>query len=311
MPGHASHHHAHDHSHSHLSPLRGASPEQLAKRRRALGIAVWLTGGFMLAEIAGGLISGSLALLADAGHMLTDTASLLLARIAIGLAARPADPRRTYGFDRISVLAAFVNGLALFVIAAWIVVEAWHRLSEPAPVTGGLMFWVAVGGLVVNIISFKVLSAAGGENLNVRAAALHVLGDLLGSLAAIIAAIIIMLSGWTPIDPLLSVLVALLILRSAYAVVRESANILLEGAPPHVDGDGIAADLESQVAGVLSARHVHVWMISEERPMATLEVSVKPASDRDAILQAVKQRLREHWSIDHATVEVSAAQESA
>lgn len=298
--------HDHDHGHSHLPPLRGATPEQISQRQRALAIAACLTGGFMLAEVFGGLISGSLALLADAGHMLTDAASLVLAWMAVRLSTRPADNRRTYGFDRVSVLAAFVNGLTLFVIAAWILVEAWHRLNAPTPVLGGLMFWVAVAGFVVNIISFKVLSAAGGENLNVRAAALHVMGDLLGSVAAIAGAVIIMLTGWMPIDPLLSVLVAVLILRSALAVVRESAHILLEGSPPHVDSDGIADDLKAHVAGVLDACHVHVWMISEERPMATLEVTVAPESDRDVIMHAVKQRLREHWAIDHATVEVSA-----
>ena len=287
--------------------MRGATPEQLNQRQRALAIAALLTGGFVLAEVVGGLISGSLALLADAGHMLTDAASLVLAWIAIRLSTRPADTRRTYGFDRVSVLAAFVNGLTLFVIAIWIVVEAWHRLSEPAPVLGGLMFWVAVGGFVVNIISFKVLSAVGGENLNVRAAALHVMGDLLGSVAAIMAATIIMLTGWTPIDPILSVLVAALILRSALTVVRESAHILLEGSPSHADGDGIAEDLKAHVSGVFNATHVHVWMISEERPMATLEVTVAADADRDAIMHAVKARLREHWTIDHATVEVSAA----
>jgi cobalt-zinc-cadmium efflux system protein len=300
------HDHAHGHGHSHLPPIRGASPEQLKLRQRALAIAAILTGGFMVAEVIGGLVSGSLALLADAGHMLTDAAALVFAWIAIRLSARPADNRRTYGFDRVSVLAAFVNGLALFLIAAWIVVEAWHRLSQPAPVLGGMMFWVAVIGFAVNIISFKVLSAVGGENLNIRAAALHVMGDLLGSVAAIVAAIIIMFTGWTPIDPILSILVALLILRSAYAVVRESAHILLEGSPPHADGDGIAADLQAHVGGVLSAQHVHVWMISEERPMATLEVSVAADADRDGVMRAVKERLHEKWDIDHATVEVSA-----
>jgi cobalt-zinc-cadmium efflux system protein len=171
-----------------------------------------------------------LALLADAGHMLTDFASLALAWFGFRLAREPADWKRTYGFDRFSVLIAFVNGLALFVIAAWITWEAVTRLREPVPVMGGVMFAVALAGLLVNVLAFWVLQGGDTENLNIRAAALHVFGDLLGSVAAITASLVILLTGWTPIDPLLSVLVALIILRSAWRVVGESAHILLEAA---------------------------------------------------------------------------------
>ncbi|MGA8157981.1 MAG: cation diffusion facilitator family transporter, partial [Rhodoplanes sp.] len=194
---------------------------------RRVGLAALLTGAFMFVEAGGGVFAGSLALLADAGHMVADFASLALAWYGFRLSRRPADWKRTYGYDRFSVLIAFVNGIALFVIAAWVIYEAWQRLGEHAVVLGGLMFWVALAGLAANIVSFWVLQGGDRKNLNIRAAALHVLGDLLGSLAALLAAIVIMATGWTPIDPILSVLVAVIILRSAWRVVSESGHILL------------------------------------------------------------------------------------
>lgn len=305
------HLHGHDHAagrpHRHAPPTRGGTPEVRARRERAVGLAAAVTGAFMLAEVVGGWVSGSLALLADAGHMLTDFASLVLAWLAFRLARRPADSRRTYGFDRVSVLAAFVNGLSLVAIGVWIIFEAWQRLRAPAEVLGGLMLAIAVAGLLVNIVAYRILAGAGDESLNVRAAAMHVMGDLLGSVAAIIASGVILATGWMPIDPLLSVLVALLILRSAWSVIRESAHILLEGAPAHLDIRAVADDLAREVEGVHGASHLHAWMISEERPMVTLEVMVEQAVDRDAVVVAVKQRLRETWGVDHVTVEITAA----
>ena len=306
--GHAHSHadHTHGHAgHSHAPTIAAdASPEERRTKERAIASAALLTGGFMGAEVVGGLVSGSLALLADAGHMLTDFASLALAWFAFRLARRPADWRRTYGFDRFSVLAAFVNGLSLFAIAVWIGVEAWHRLREPSEVLGGLMLWVAVAGLAVNVLSFWVLSRVEGDNLNVRAAALHVMGDLLGSVAAIAAALVILWIGWTPIDPILSVLVALLILRSAWAVVRESGHILLEGAPAGFDARAVAADLEANVPGVARVHHVHAWSITQERPMATMEVDLAPGADAESVRRAVKQRVGATAGLSHVTVEV-------
>ena len=303
----AGHHHHHD-GHSHGPSLSPDAPAaELRSKERAIAIAAILTGGFMGAEVAGGLISGSLALLADAGHMLTDFASLVLAWLAFRLARRPADWKRTYGFDRFSVLAAFVNGLSLFAIAIWILVEAIQRLRAPSEVLGGLMLWVAVAGLVVNIVAFWVLSRAEGDNLNVRAAALHVMGDLLGSVAAIVASLVIIWTGWTPIDPLLSVLVVGLILRSAATVVRDSAHILLEGAPRGFDARKVTADLEEHVPGLARAHHLHAWSITQERPMATLEVDLAPGADAAAVTQAVKERLRHVFGIAHVTVETRPA----
>jgi len=288
-------HSAHDHdAHGHI---HGRGNE------RAIGIAALLTGAFMVAEVVGGIVSGSLALLADAGHMLTDFASLVLAWVAFRLARRPADWKRTYGFDRFSVLAAFVNGLSLFVIAAWICIEAYKRLREPVEVLGGMMLGVAIAGLAVNVAAFWVLSRADGENLNVRAAALHVAGDLLGSAAALAASLVIIFYGWTPIDPLLSVLVAIIILRSAGVVVRESGHILLEGAPRGFDSRDVASAVEG-VPGVVRAHHVHAWSITQERPMVTLEVEISDGADPRQIRTATKAMLREKFGIGHATVEV-------
>jgi cobalt-zinc-cadmium efflux system protein len=275
------------------------------QNQRAVGIAALLTGGFMFAEVFGGVISGSLALLADAGHMLTDFASLVLAWFAFRLARRPADWKRTYGFDRFSVLAAFVNGLSLFVIAGWICFEAYERLNQPVEVIGGLMLWIALGGLAVNLLSFWVLSRGEGDNLNVRAAALHVAGDLLGSVAALIASLVIIFTGWMPIDPILSVLVALIILRSAWHVVREAAHILLEAAPKGFDRRKVAEFILSDVPGVVRVRHVHAWSITQERPMATLEAEVADAADVEQIRQSIKAVLQTRFGIDHTTVEIS------
>jgi cobalt-zinc-cadmium efflux system protein len=194
-------------------------------------IALVLTATFMVVEVIGGILSGSLALLADAGHMLTDTMALTLAAVAFGVSARPADSKRSYGYHRFQILAAFVNGLSLLLIVGWILIEAVRRLISPPDVMGKTMLIVASAGLLVNIVAFIILHGGDRENLNIRGAALHVAGDLLGSIAAIVAAIVIIFTAWMPIDPILSVVVALLILRSAWYLVKRSAHILLEGAP--------------------------------------------------------------------------------
>ena len=284
--------HAHRHSHH-----EGANEKRL-------GIAALLTGVFMLAEVAGGIISGSLALLADAGHMLTDFAALALAWFALRLARRPADWQRTYGYDRFQILVAFANGLALFAIAGWILIEAWQRLADPQPVLGGIMMVVAIAGLVVNLAAFWVLHGAEKDNLNVRGATLHVMGDLLGSIAAIIAAGVIVATGWTPIDPILSVLVALIILRSAWHVVREAGHILLENAPRELDSRDIATAIVASVDAVLDVHHIHLWAITQKRQMITLHVKIAPQADGPGVVKAVKALLHDRFGLDHATVEV-------
>ncbi|XSG81600.1 MAG: cation diffusion facilitator family transporter [Methyloligella sp. ZOD6] len=285
-------HGSHDHSHVN------------SNNEKRMAAAAIITGLFMVAEVVGGIVSGSLALIADAGHMLTDFASLALAWFGFRLARRPADWKRTYGFDRFQVLVAFVNGLALFVIAAWIVYEAYERLNEGAAVEGGIMMVVAALGLLVNIGAFLLLHGADRENLNVRGAAIHVLGDLLGSVAALIAGGVIYWTGWTPIDPLLSVLVALIILRSGWYVVKASAHILLEGAPPEIDSREIGPDIIANVKGVEDVHHVHVWAITQERTMVTLHAVITEPKEIDAIVRKIKERLQTRFGFGHATIEV-------
>ena len=297
----ADHDHGHDHSagghHNH-------APKVNARNARAVGLAALLTGGFMLAEVAGGIISGSLALLADAGHMLTDFAALALAWLAFRIAQRPKDWKRSYGFDRFSVLVAFVNGLSLFVIAAWIIYEAVMRIGSPTEVLAGPMLIIAVLGLAVNLVALQIMRQADPENLNIKAAMLHVMGDLLGSVAAIAAAVIIMATGWFVVDPILSVLVALIILRGAWAVTKSAAHILLQGAPDGMEPDVIASDLRAHVPGVTNVHHIHSWSLTEERPVITLHARVDMSTDSLAACRAIKARLEERFDIGHATVEM-------
>jgi len=295
-----SHHHGHNHHHGHHHGHSHAGENN----RTRVGVAAALTGLFMIAELVGGLISGSLALLADAGHMLTDFAALAMAWGAFTLAKRPANWKHTFGYDRFSILIAFVNGLTLFLIAFWIIWEAFHRIQTPGNILVGPMLWVAIGGLVINLIVFKILTGADQDNLNIRGAVLHVLGDLLGSVAAIIAALVIMQTGWTPIDPLLSVLVAILILRSAWFLIKDSAHILLEGAPPHIDRRAIREDLPAHIQDLIRVKHIHAWSITPERPMLTMEAIVSESASLEMVSRSIKSRLKSEFGIDHATVDV-------
>ena len=294
-------HGSHSHHHGHAGHSHGAAH---ANNERRMGIAAALTGAFMFAEVAGGIAAGSLALIADAGHMLTDFASLSLAWFGFRLSRRPADWRRTYGFDRFQVLVAFTNGLALFAIAAWIVYEAIERLMTTPQVSGGIMVVVATLGLFVNIAAFWLLQGADRDNLNIRGAAVHVLGDLLGSVAALAAGAVILLTDWMPIDPLLSIVVALIIVRSGWQVTADAAHILLEGAPSELDTRAIGPDLVANVTGVTEVHHVHVWSITQSRRMVTLHACIGETGNSDAIVKSIKARLKEHFGLDHATVEI-------
>jgi len=298
----AEHQHQHDHDHDH-----GHGHAQAGDNQRRMLIALCLTGGFMVVEAVGGWLSGSLALLADAGHMLTDTASLALAWWAFRLGRRPPGDSHTYGLMRAEVLAAFVNGLALMVLTGWIVWEAVERLREPVPVAGGVVMMVAGAGLLVNIAAFKVLHGGHSENLNMKGAMLHVVGDLLGSVAALAAGLVIYLTGWRPIDPLLSVLVALLILRSAWFLTRRSAHVLLEGSPESPTPAEVKAALEDGVGPVLRVHHVHVWSLTPEHPLITLHAQVAPDCRRDQVLERVNLLLAERFGAHHNTVQLEKA----
>jgi cobalt-zinc-cadmium efflux system protein len=263
-----------------------------------------LTGSFMVAEIIGGLLSGSLALLADAGHMFTDTVSLFLAWFAARMARKPADTLRSYGYHRVQILAAFSNGVFFILIVGWIMYEAVQRIMNPVEVMGDIMLVIAGLGLIVNLLAFFILHGAGGKDLNIRAALLHVLGDLLGSVAAITAAMIILGTGWMPIDPILSVFVALLILRSAWMVVKESTHILLEGTPQDIDIENLRQAIVDAVPCVRDVHHVHVWSLTPEHPLLTLHVNVEDDIDSTEVLQRVKSVLADRFHIQHSTIQV-------
>jgi cobalt-zinc-cadmium efflux system protein len=292
-------HHDHDHGHGHGH----AHPVDSRNETRTL-IAAALTGSFMLAEVIGGLLTGSLALLADAAHMLTDFAALLLAWGAFRLSRRPATSKRSYGYDRIQILAAFANGVTLSILVVWIACEAVMRLFNPNEVQATGMAVIAVLGLLVNIAAFAVLHGADTNNLNIRGALAHVMGDLLGSVAAIIAAGVIWWTGWTPIDPLLSLLIAGLIGVSAWRLVRDAGRVLLEAAPDHIDPEALREDLMASTPGVLDIHHVHVWSLTPDRPMATLHARIEPEADVAQIVRRLKARLAERYKLTHATIEV-------
>jgi len=273
--------------------------------KRRVQIALVLTATFMVVEVIGGILSGSLALLADAGHMLTDTMALTLAAVAFGVSARPADSKRSYGYHRFQILAAFVNGLSLLLVVGWILIEAMRRLMSPQEVMGTTMLIVASAGLLVNIIAFIVLHGGDRENLNIRGAALHVAGDLLGSIAAIVAAIVIIFTAWMPIDPILSVVVALLILRSAWYLVKRSTHILLEGAPEWLDQDSMQNRLVERIPAINSIHHVHVWGLTPQHLMLTMHVALNDSpTDATAVVRRVKAILREDFGIRHSTIEI-------
>jgi cobalt-zinc-cadmium efflux system protein len=284
-----------------------ASPSQAthgSDNEQRLWWSMLLVGGFMVVEVIGGMMSGSLALLADAGHMLTDTASLALAWAAARASRRPAGPLHTYGYHRMQIIAALINGVAFVAVVIWIAVEAVQRLLQPVEVLGGLMLVVALLGLLVNIVAFAVLHRGSSHDLNLRAALVHVLGDLLGSVAAIVAAGVILWSGWMPIDPLLSLLVALLILRSAWYVVRHSVHILLEGAPQDVDVEALRNVLTEAVPAVQDIHHIHLWSLTPEWPMLTMHVTVAHEGNCSEVLACLKKILVERFGIRHSTIQV-------
>lgn len=297
------HHHSHhgsggsDHNHFHAN---SADP----RNEKRIAIAAVLTGGFMIIEAIGGWVSGSLALLADAAHMLTDSAALFLAWIGFRLGRRPANDRFTFGYDRVAILAAFTNGLTLFFIAGMIVWEAFERLSQPYTVMGWPMFAIAVTGLLVNLLVFWILLGADRDNLNIRGAVLHVMGDILGSIAAIAAALIIVFTGYVPADMILSVLVALLILKSAWGLMKQSAMILLEASPEQISRDTIIKALREKIDGLVEIDHMHIWSISQERPMMSINGMVGGDTNIEQTVTNIRAILHDEFGIEHVTIEL-------
>ncbi len=274
----------------------------LGAHTRALTVVLVISAVFMAVEVVGGLLANSLALLADAAHMLTDVAAVALALFVAWIAGRPATPEKTYGYLRLEILAALVNGTALFVIAGLIVWEAIERLGRPPDVEPWILFGVASAGLVANLISMRILHRGHAHSLNIRGAYLHVVSDLLGSVGAIVAGAVILVTGWTLADPLISVVIALLILSSAWRLVRESVDVLLEGTPPHIS----MRDVEAQIAGIPGVSDVHdlhVWTVTSGVVAMSGHAVVPDPGVGQQVLEAVQSRM-EGLGIHHITVQI-------
>jgi cobalt-zinc-cadmium efflux system protein len=291
--------HAHWH-HQHESQSGAAE----GRRERRLLLAFGLTLAMLLLEAVGGWWSGSLALLTDAAHMLVDALTLLMAVVAVWMARKPADARRSYGYARVEVLSGFISALIQIVLIVFIVVEAIGRLRQPEPILSGLMLWVALAGLAINAVVLRMLHHHDPDDVNMGGATLHVLGDLFGSVAAVLAAILIGAFGWLRADPILSLLVSLLILRSAWSLLRRSSHILLEGVPEGLETADMLEVLRASHAGICGVHHLHVWQLASGSRMATLHVAVRAEGDREAAMHAIKAVLSAHYAIDHATVQV-------
>ena len=283
-------------SHSHDHAARHAN-------RRKLAAALALTGAFTIAEVVGGLLTGSLALLADAGHMLSDTLSLTVALWAAWLAGRPATPARTFGYRRAEILAALFNGVTLVAIAIWIFIEAAGRFSDPPDVPGGWLLAIAVLGLLVNAAGFRILHGGAEPNLNVRAAARHVFADMLGSIGVIVAALIILTTGWALADPLVSVAIGALVLFSSYGVLSESVQVLLEGSPRDMDVTEVGAAMAA-AEGIVEVHDLHVWTITSGFTALSAHIVVGRDEDCHSRRHELDELLAERFGIDHSTLQV-------
>ncbi|UFJ39254.1 cation diffusion facilitator family transporter [Brevibacillus humidisoli] len=302
--GHSHHHHHHDHNHSHHHDHGSREGN-----KKGLTIALLITAGIMLLEFVGGLLTNSLALLSDSGHMLSDTSSLALSLVAIWFAARPPSPRKTYGFYRFEILAALFNGVTLFLIAGFIVWEAYERFLEPPEVAGGTMMLIASVGLIANLISAFALMKKGDvkHNVNLRSAYLHVIGDALGSVGALLAGLLMYLFAWYWADPLISVLVALLILKGAWGVIKHTVHILMEGTPITVDQDEVKATLEA-IDGVVNVHDLHIWTITSGLDSLSCHLLIEDKADSQEILQQAIDRIKQRFQIEHTTIQVEKSQ---
>jgi cobalt-zinc-cadmium efflux system protein len=284
--------HAHDHAR--------------LESRRALGIALGLTAVYTVVEVVGGLLTGSLALLADAVHMLSDNVALALALVALWLASRPSTPERTYGYKRAEVLAALANGVLLVALAIWIFVEAVMRLHDPGDVLGGWMLAIAIVGIAVNLGAGIALARPRHDSINVEAAFRHVFADLLGSVGVAVAAIVILATGWVQADALVSILIGVLVLASAWGIVRDSTSILLEAAPRALDAEALGRRLAS-APGVVEVHDLHVWTITSGFPALSAHVLVRPGEDCHARRRELERVLRDEFAIEHTTLQVDHA----
>ena len=293
----------HDHNHPRGPEAHRPAVATIHGDRKRLTFAVALTSIYLIAEVIGGLLTGSLALLADAGHMLSDVASLGLALGALLLARRPASSDRTYGYHRAEVLAAAVNGIALVAVAVWIVVEAISRVRNPPEVWAGPMLAVATGGLIINLLVLSRLHGGHDHSLNLRGAWLHVLADTLGSVGAITSGAIIWFTGWQLADPLASILIALLVLGSAVNLLSNTAHVLMEGAPARPRCDEVRAEMVA-VAGVGSIHDLHLWTLGHGRKVLTAHVVKESCSTMEDLLPRLQGRLEDRFGLTHVTLQV-------
>ncbi|QIN85370.1 cation diffusion facilitator family transporter (plasmid) [Rubrobacter tropicus] len=271
--------------------------------RRALAVVFGLTTTFLVVEVIGGLLTGSLALLADAGHMASDSASIGLALFAFWLSAKPATPNRSFGYKRAEILAALFNGMTLVAISIWIFVEAYRRLQEPPEILGGWMLAVAVLGLVINAAGAAILMRSGGESLNLQGALRHVIADVMGSVGAIAASLVIILTGWVYADPIISALIGLLVLGSSWKLLKESVNVLLEQAPRGIDAEAVGRKMV-EVEGVVEVHDLHVWTITSGFPALAAHVLVGNEVDCHERRREIEKVLSGEFGIEHTTLQV-------
>ena len=302
--GHSHGHHGHSHGHSHGH--HGHHGHSHGPNNKAgLLIALIITAGIMLLEFVGGLVTNSLALLSDSGHMLSDSAALALSLLAMWFAVRPKSSSRTFGFHRFEILAALLNGVTLFVIAAFIIVEAVKRFGEPPTVASGTMMVIAGIGLLANLASawFLMRKADVKDNLNVRSAYLHVIGDAIGSVGAIIAGILMSLFSWYIADPIISVIVAVLILKSAWGIIQSTVHILMEGTPSHVDAEQVEQAL-LHIQGVKEVHDLHIWTITSGLDSLSCHLIVEDSVDCQLVLQEAIQHIASEFRIEHTTIQI-------
>jgi cobalt-zinc-cadmium efflux system protein len=294
------------HAHAHGEHAEGGRSADL----RALASVLVLTTAYTVVELVGGLLTDSLALLADAGHMLSDDLSLGLALFAAWLARRPATPQRSFGFRRAEILAALANGVALVAISIWIFVEAGRRLADPPDVLGGWMLAVAAVGLAVNLAGAGILMRGERANLNMRAAFRHLLADLLGSVGVIVAAIVVIATGWTTADPLVGLLIGVLVLASSWTLLRDAVGILLEATPRGIDAEEVGRRL-SEAPGVVEVHDLHIWEITSGFPALSAHVLVGRAEDCHGRREELERLLAHEFQIVHTTLQVDHAREGA
>ena len=292
----------HDHSHGH-SHADARDAGNVGRLRIALG----LTFLYMIAEAVGGWLTNSLALIADAGHMLTDVAAMALTLFAFSFASRPANARKTYGYYRLEILAAFVNGVTLVVLSIWVIYEAIQRWWTPPEVMGPQLLMIAAGGLIVNLISAFLLHSGQQHNVNMRGAFLHVIGDLLGSVAAIVAGLLIIFAGWMWADPAASILISVIIIIGAWRLVGESVDILLEGTPAHIDIGEVERSLRGS-AGVLGVHDLHIWTISSGLYAMSVHISHDSTVRHAELMASLRETLQHRFGIDHLTIQMENAE---